>query len=91
METDHFLENMEDTLFFVHRKTIKREINKRLIYECRCDERLKVKPEGSTCLTYTGLNEGLEHPKIETKLINERFTSVMGECVTPKTIRRYSK
>ncbi len=25
-------------------ETTKREINKRLIYECRCDERLKPKP-----------------------------------------------
>ena len=25
------------------------------MYECRCDERLKVKAEGSTRLTYTGL------------------------------------
>jgi len=24
---------------------------------------------------------GLEHLKIETRLINERFASVMGECV----------
>ena len=63
-------------------ETINRELNKRLIYECRCDERLKVKVEGSTCLTHTGLNEGLEHLKIETKLINERFASEMGECVT---------
>jgi hypothetical protein len=46
-------------------------------YECRCDERLKPKDEGSTCLVYTGLNEGLEHLKIETKLINKRCVSVM--------------
>ncbi len=30
---------------------------------------------------YTGLHGGLEHLKIETKLIDERFASVMGECV----------
>jgi hypothetical protein len=45
-------------------------------YECRCDERLKV--EGSTRLTYTGLCGGLEHLKIETRLIDERFPSVMS-------------
>ncbi len=45
----------------------------------RCDGRLKPKTEGSTRLTYTG---GLEHLKIETRLINKMFTSVMGECVT---------
>ncbi len=33
---------------FVYSETMKREINKRLIYECRCDERLKCKGEGST-------------------------------------------
>ncbi len=32
------------------------------------------------CLTYTGLIEGLEHLKIKTRLIHERFASVMGEC-----------
>jgi hypothetical protein len=56
-------------------------VKQRLIYECRCDERRKVKDEGSTCLGYTGLCEGLEHLKIETKLINERFESVLGEFV----------
>jgi len=30
-----------------------RELNGRLIYECRCDERLKAKAEGSTLLAYT--------------------------------------
>jgi hypothetical protein len=59
----------------------KRELNRRLINECRCDERLKAKAEGSTRLAYTGLRGGLEHLKIETKLIDERFESVMGECV----------
>jgi hypothetical protein len=29
-------------------ETIKRELNRRLIYECRCDERLKVNVEGCT-------------------------------------------
>ena len=51
------------------------------MYEYRCDERLEGKPEGSTRLTYTGLNGGLEHLKIETRLIYESLTSVMGECV----------
>ena len=41
----------------------------------------KTKDEGSTRLIYTGLNEGLEHLKIKTTLINERFVSVMGTCV----------
>ena len=49
-----------------------------------CDERLKVKAEGSTRLEYTGFLGGLEHLKVEvvTRLIDERgrFVSVMGEC-----------
>ncbi len=70
-----------------------RELNRRLIYECRCDERLKGKGEGSTPLTYTGLGGGLEHLKIETRLIDERFASVMDECeiVTLNVCRLYSK
>jgi hypothetical protein len=51
------------------------------MYECRCDERLKTKAEESTRLGYTGLFGELEHLKIETKLIDEKFASVMGECV----------
>ncbi len=47
---------------------------------CRCDERLKVKDEGSTRLAHTGLRGGLEHLKIETRLIDKSFASVMGEC-----------
>ena len=30
----------------VYYESIKRELNRRLIYECRCDERLKAKAEG---------------------------------------------
>ena len=51
------------------------------MYEYRCDERLKAKAEGSTRFTYTELRGVLEHLKIETRLIDERFESVMGECV----------
>ena len=57
----------------------------------KLQERLKDKAEGSTRLVYTGLSEGLEHLKIETRLIDERFASVMGECeiVTLKVRRLY--
>ena len=51
------------------------------MYEYRCYERLKVKGEGSTRLGYTGFREGLEHLKIKTRLIRERFVSVIGVCV----------
>ena len=46
--------------------------------ECRCDERLKAIAEGSTRLTYTGLRGDLEHLKLKTRLIDERFASVTG-------------
>jgi len=65
---------------------MKRDLNRKLIYECRCDERLKVKTEKSTRLTYTGLSGGLEHLKIETRLIDERFESVMGEYVKKSAV-----
>ena len=80
-------------LVIVYYETIKRELNKRLKNECRCDERLRAKAEGSTRLGYTGLRGGLEHLKTETTLIDERFPSVMGECVivTLKVCRLYSK
>ena len=59
---------------------MKRELQTRPIYECRCDERLKTKSEGSTRLVLLGC-VGVELLKIETRLIDERFASVMGECV----------
>ena len=71
---------------FVYYETIKRELNRRLTYECRCDERLKGKVVGSTRLVYTGLRWGLVHLKIETRLIDERFASVMGDCVILESI-----
>ncbi len=46
-----------------------------------CDERLKTKGKESTYLGYTGLFGELEHLKIETRLIDDKFASVMGECV----------
>jgi hypothetical protein len=57
----------------VYYEAIQRELNRRLIYECRCDERLKAKAEGSTRLAYTGLRGGLEHLKIETMNRGVRF------------------
>ncbi len=66
---------------FVYYESIKREVKTRPMYECRCDERLKTKDEKSTRLTYTGFLGELEHLKIKTRLIDEMFTSVMGEYV----------
>ena len=56
----------------------------RPLCECRCDERLKTKDEESTRLGCTQLVAELEHLKIETRLIVEKFASVMGECVFVK-------
>ena len=33
-------------------------------------------------LAYTGLIGGLEHLKIETRLIDEKIANALGECVT---------
>jgi hypothetical protein len=60
---------------------MKRELKIRPILECRCDERLKNKVEESTRLPHTGLVGELEHLKIKTRLIDEKFASVMGEYV----------
>ncbi len=45
-------------------------------------ERLKTKNEESTHLTDTGLVVELEHLKTKTRLIDEKFPSVRGECET---------
>ncbi len=65
----------------VYYEMMKRELKRRPIHECRCDERLEGTDEGSTRLVYTELSGGLEHLKIETRLTDERFASVMGACV----------
>ena len=65
---------------YVYYESIKREPKIRGIYECRCDERLQTKTKKFTLLPYTGLVLELEHLKIETRLIDEKFASVRGEC-----------
>jgi len=74
--------------FVVYYESIKREIQRRLIYECRCDERLKTKTEESARLTDTVLVVVLEHLKIKTRLIDKKFASVRGECeiYTPRIL-----
>ena len=66
----------------VYYESIKRELKRRLIYEYRCDERLKTKTEESTRLSDTGLVPvvELEHLKTKTRLIDKKFASVRGEC-----------
>jgi hypothetical protein len=58
-----------------------RELQIKPISECRCDERLKTKDEESTLLLDTVLIGELEHLKIKTRLTDEKFVSVMVECV----------
>jgi hypothetical protein len=65
--------------FFVYYGEIKRELNRTLIYECRCDERIRPTAEGSTLLEYTGLHGGLDYLKIGTRFRDERFESVKGD------------
>ena len=71
----------------VYYESIKREVKIRSIYECRCDERLQTKTKEFPHLAYTGLVVELEHLKIETRLIDEKFENTkfaitMGEYVT---------
>ena len=66
---------------FVYYETISRELKIKPISECRYDERLKSKVEESSRLVHTGLFGELERLKIKTRLIDEKFVSVMGECV----------
>ncbi len=72
----------EKEITVVYYESIKRELKIRCIYECRCDERLQTKTREFTRLTYTGLVVELEHLKIETRLIGEKFANAMGEYVT---------
>jgi hypothetical protein len=65
----------------VYYETIKRDLQTIPTNACRCDERLKTKSEESTRLAYTGLLGELEYLKTKTRLIDEKFESVMGEYV----------
>jgi len=73
----HFFSEWEKVVYY---ESIKREPKIRGINECRCDERLKAKVEVFTRLAYSGLVVELEHLKIKTRLTNEKFPSVTGEC-----------
>jgi hypothetical protein len=68
----------------VYYESLKGELKIRCMYECRCDERLQSKTKEFTNknLVYTGLTVELEHLKIGTRLMNEKFANVMGEYVT---------
>ena len=55
-----------------------RKLKIKPIYECRCNVRLQTKR--FTRIAHTGLVVELEHLKIKTRLKNEKFVSVKGEC-----------
>ena len=74
-------EGKSPSSFFVYYESIKRKLKIKCIYECRCYERLQSKTKEFTRLTYTGLVVELEHLKIETRLIDEKFANAMGEYV----------
>ena len=62
----------------VYYESMKRKLKIKPIYECRCNGRLQTKR--FTSLAHTGLVVELEHLKTKTRLINEKFASVKGEC-----------
>jgi hypothetical protein len=79
---------------YVYYKSIKREVKKRSIYKCRCDERLQTKTRDlhvshTLFVYYESMNRNLKirpiyecrcvHLKIKTRLTNEKFASVKGE------------
>jgi hypothetical protein len=66
----------ENTRPVVYYETRKREPKIKPNSECRCDERLKTKVEESTLLSDAGLFGELEHLKVKTSLIDEKFVSV---------------
>ena len=62
----------------VYYESMKRKLKIKPIYECRCNGRLQTKR--FTRLSHTGLVVELEHLKIKTRLTNEKFPSVKGDC-----------
>ncbi len=70
---------------FVYYSSRKRELNRKILYECRCDERLNTKTEGSTRLTYTGLCGELEHLKIKPRLKRREVSKCDGRVFNRDT------
>ena len=73
-------ERLKLVVYVFYYELIKREVNVivkiKTTYECRWDERLKTKAEEFTRHGYTGFLGGLEHLKVETRLIDEKFANV---------------
>jgi hypothetical protein len=67
----------------VYYESIKRELKIRCMYIwVMVRWKTTTKTKEFTSLTYTGLVVELEHLKIETRLIDEKFVNAMGEYVT---------
>jgi hypothetical protein len=64
--------------FAVYYESMKRKLKIKPIYECRCNGRLQTKR--ITHLAHTRSVVELGHLKIKTRLTNEKFASVKGEC-----------
>jgi hypothetical protein len=62
----------------VYYESMKWNLKIKPIYECRCNGRLQTKR--FTRLTHTESVVELEHLKIKTRLTNEKFAIVKGEC-----------
>ncbi len=67
-------------LLWINKERGKEKTLNRLIYEYRCESRLKTKNEESTRLVDTGLVVELEHLKTKTRLLDKKLVSVRGEC-----------
>jgi hypothetical protein len=67
----------ESTVKEVYYESMERKLLKP-IHECRCNGRLQTKR--FTRLAHTGSVVELEHLKIKTRLTNDKFASVKGEC-----------
>ena len=57
--------------FYYYYESTKRELKRRLMYEYRCDERLKTKTEESTLLTDTDVFYKSRKRELKTKLMHE--------------------
>ncbi len=69
----------EESTYVFYYESMKRKLKPiKPIHECRCNGRLQTKR--FTRLSHSGLVVELEELKIETRLTNEKFTSVKGEC-----------
>ena len=78
---NYYYENKPHLLLVVYYESIKRKLKIKCIYECWWYARLQTKTKEFTRLAYTGLVVELEHLKIETRLIDEKFANAMGEYV----------